>query len=210
MAQAEPSENDFNPFHPGGVMAGAGFMLLRTRDEFLRELRNCDEFQAACKERGTLPEDPFGYLRLIDSAGRIWTDWSATEYPWSELPREREVHQLAIRFYEVSRQTILKVAAYAGMTGCHRLLLDPSDEHTAAWLELQAALQKVQASAAAAKPASSSGAAADRWEFAKPMRENGVRWKVIADQWRKETGDPVDDKAFEIDCGRARKAEQQR
>lgn len=63
--------------------------------------------------------------------------------------------------------------------------------------------------AAAAKPASPTAFSADRerWEFARPLRAKGLKWKAVAEQWRRETADPIDAKAFEISCGRAKRAE---
>lgn len=62
---------------------------------------------------------------------------------------------------------------------------------------------------AVAKHASPTASPTDRerWGFARPLRAKSVKWKLIAEQWRKKTGEPVGDKAFEISCGRAKSAE---
>lgn len=57
--------------------------------------------------------------------------------------------------------------------------------------------------------ARASAADADRWEFARPLREKrpSVGWKEIAHLWTEKTGDPTDESTMRQACHRARKTE---
>jgi hypothetical protein len=62
-----------------------------------------------------------------------------------------------------------------------------------------------------AKQSTPSAEDAKRWEFAKPLRAKSpaVSWKTIADQYRKQTAEPVDESSMKQSCYRAKKTENQ-
>jgi hypothetical protein len=47
----------------------------------------------------------------------------------------------------------------------------------------------------------------DRWRFAKPLRDKtpSLKWRIIAEQYQKKTGEPIDEQAMKQSCYRAQK-----